>query len=460
MIDAEQPSEGPNTPLTTEWDEPRLHPDEAILNLSEPRLTTVRRSWVIGVVVVALLAVGGSVVFAMANRSAPKKSERELMQPRTFGSNTARVPDSIRMLDMATEPATATPSSPPSHIGQLAPPAGDTLPVTHGPIPPIEAADEDQLPTDPNAYEPQPRFGAYPANERAPDRDETSDEADLPSVVSAKDGQRGVSQLGDTPSLPQLGLPNTSGLAQSVGQLGQLAAALQAAQGGEDDDSRKEAFASKGGIETLGSDEEDLAECDISAGRPIPATILVATNSDIPAKNTVTAKVSQTVYCGADRQHVAIPQGSTFVGSVDARVVYGQERVQLCMHQLERPPSAGHPTGSRKQLGCFVVADITGQTGMPADVDNHWSQLIAGALLSTVLSLGTTASMGNQQGFAATTAQNAAHSAGQNINQVGQKVVQRDLQRKPTLKTEQLEGVAIIFTSNLELDPWKPRSHR
>jgi type IV secretory pathway VirB10-like protein len=229
--------------------------------------------------------------------------------------------------------------------------------------------------------------------------------------------------------------------------------------GGQSDDpeSQKEKFMAQGGIETLSGASEDVGECDLSAGTPVHGSVMVAINSDLPAQNTVTVRVNKTVYCGADGEHVAIPQGSTFVGSVDQRVQYGQERIQLCMKQLQRPKSTTHPRGDRKQLGCFVVADIQGASGMPADVDNHWGAVIGGSLLSAILSLGTTASMGNQEGFAPTIAQRAANAAGQNLNSAGQRIVQRDLARKPTLTTEQLEDVLILFSSNLQLDPWTPR---
>lgn len=434
----------PKPPLS-EWDEPKLNPPDDDF-MGEPPLAKIRRGWVIGIAIAGSVLVGGSMVYAMARTKPPARSEKELL-PRSYGTQTARLPESIRQLEVATAPAREPDDTPPDVV--------NAKPMVryedNTPIPVVEE------PVDySHGTEPSPSYRANVERRVRADRDESSDEAGLPWVVPPKE----KGGLSSAPSLPTY----QPGVVQPGldGQVERLTKALQAAGGQEegDSDDRKEAFAAKGGIDTLSSDEDDLVECDLSARTPVAASVIVATNSDVPAKNTVTIKISQTVYCGADRQHVALPQGSTFVGSVNAHVGYGDERQQLCMHQLDRPPSAGHPNGSRKQLGCFVVADITGQPGMNADVDNHWGQLISGALLSTALSLGTSASMGQQQGFAATTAQNAAHSAGANISQVGQRIVQRDLQRKPTLRTEQLEGVMVIFSSNLELEPWKPRPRR
>lgn len=445
----------PTDTLPSPWDEPKLDPSQASYDLAgEQSLVRARGRWLVFAGSLVLCLVVGSVVYAMTHRHKRVKAERDL-QPKVYGSATGRVPESIRQLELATTPA--TPTAPPKVEPEE---SADALPQTK---PEVDYADEQADKYLPERPEPAPRYAASTSSYDGPPRrhqdGESPDDSALPSMdmPAAKESQRGASGGVDTPSMP-LGLgQQTEALGQASQQLGQLQKLLERAGDQVDDDERKEAFAAKGGIDTLGSDEDGLAECDLSAGRPVPGNVLVATNSDIPAKNTVTITVSQTIYCGADRQHVALPQGSKFVGSVDAKVVYGQERLQLCMHQLERPPSAGHPRGSRKQLGCAVVADITGQTGMLAEVDNHWSQLIGGALLSTVLSLGASASMGTQQGFAPNVAQNAAHSAGSNISQVGQRIVQRDLMRKPTLKTEQLEGVVVIFSSNLELEPWTPR---
>jgi len=446
-----------------DWSEPKLDPPPDDELLGAPPIATIKRGWVIGLTVGAATLLLGSVGYAMVRDKTPVRSERE-MQPRTYGNASAKVPESIRQLEMATTPAAPTrvdDDTPPEVVA--AKPAirfGDNTPE-----PPIA---EESVPAD-LGVAPAPRFSGsgYPSGgpmaHVASDRDEHSDEAAMPWVVPSKGMAPGLANP-STPSLPT----QTPGVVQPAvggGQLQQLREALEQAQGAsapsDDPDDRKEAFAARqGGIETLSSDGEDLAECDLSAGRPVAANVLVSTNSDVPAENTVAISVTQTVYCGADRQYVAIPQGATFVGSVNAHVGYGDERQQLCMKQLNLPPSLKHPTGFRKKLGCFVVADITGAPGMPADVDNHWSQLIAGSVLSAILSIGVTVPTGSQQGFAPTIAQNAAHNLGNNVNQVGARIVQRDLQRKPTLKTEQLEGVMVMFSSNLELEPWQPRNRR
>lgn len=300
-------------------------------------------------------------------------------------------------------------------------------------------------------YEPT----AYAANPNREQQDESKvEEEPLKTLGILGDEKKRDEQVGQAVSQPSTPFAVPS-VGLSAKQAHQMAEAM--AGGAQDDpEASKERFMAQGGIETLTGGEEDIGECDLSAGTAVHGSVMVAINSDLPAQNTVTIKVNKTVMCGANDEHIAIPQGSSFVGSVDQRVVYGQERMMLCMKQLNRPKSAAHPRGDRKQLGCFAVADITGASGMVSDVDNHWGAVIGGSLLSAILSLGTTSLGGDQAGFAPTLAQNAARNAGNNLNQAGQKIVQRDLARKPTLTTEQLDDVVIQFSSNLPLTPWEP----
>ena len=231
-------------------------------------------------------------------------------------------------------------------------------------------------------------------------------------------------------------------------------------QGQSDPDDVKEAFAARPGVLDAADTTRPMGRCELTAGTVIHVANLSAINTDIPAKAAVTAMVTSTVYCGSDDQYVAIPQGSKLTGSANARVSYGDERIQVCMEQIERPASQQNPTKDITSLGCWAAADITGMVGWTGEVDNHWSQLIAGVALSTFLSLGTTASTGNQEGFAPTIAQRAASNAGQQFNQAGQRIVQRDLQRKPTITRSMLQSGTVVVTENKPLTPWKARKAR
>lgn len=247
---------------------------------------------------------------------------------------------------------------------------------------------------------------------------------------------------------PQLPPGIGEALAKAVGRQG------SAADHGDGDDI-KEAFAARTGSLDSKTEERDLGECELTAGTPISAANIMALNTDVPGAASIKVAITQTVYCGGGRQHIAFPAGSEFTATANARVTYGDNRIQVCMNQLRRPPSAGHPNGTVLPIaGCWVAAEMDGTPGWAADVDNHWSQIVAGVALSTVLSLGTTAAAGSQEGFAPTIAQGAARQAGTQMNQAGQKIVQRDLMRKPTLTRDMLQHALVIVTQNQPLVPW------
>lgn len=308
----------------------------------------------------------------------------------------------------------------------------------------------------PPGYNPGQHYGPAAGTE-----DESKDDSPPWTFsTSKKEGQQSAPSVAPSVGLPT-GMPDTTGLQNTIAALKAAQAAqgkggLAAALGHEasTDDDRKEAFVDGSGIGADISGERDRARCEVRAGEPIHVSVNNATNSDLPAKGVITAIVTKDVMGGARHDCLAIPQGSEFTGSLDARVAYGQERQLLCMNRLYRPATRRHPNGTKLDVGCMVAADVTGQVGMPAEVNNHWAAMITGSLLSALLGTAPSMLAGNQQGFAATIPQQLAASAGQNMNQVGQRVVQRELQRKPTLETPMLEFALVFANRDIELDPW------
>ena len=267
---------------------------------------------------------------------------------------------------------------------------------------------------------------------------------------SGHSGQPGAA----SPSVPPAPLPFAAGLSDPRDDLDEGSSRNRV----ETPDDVKEAFAARSGSLDSHAVERPLGECEVTAGDAITVGNVDAINTDIPAKAAVLVEVVQDVYCGANRQHIAIPAGSTFTASANARVAYGDALIQLCMDQLKRPPSKGFPTGSLVPItGCWAAAEIDGTIGWAAEIDNHWPKIFGAITLSTVLSLGSSAAVGNQTGFAPTIAQGAAANAGQQINQAGNRIVSREMGVKPTLTREMLQTARVKVTSNQPLQPWVPR---
>lgn len=231
--------------------------------------------------------------------------------------------------------------------------------------------------------------------------------------------------------------------------------ALEAAQNGGagDPDRVKEDFAAKAPPLDSGNVPRELGECELTAGDVIHVSNLTAINTDVPARATITAMVSETVYCGASRQYVAIPAGARFTASANSRVAYGDSKIQVCMDQLRLPPSGAAPNGSVIATDCWAAADIGGMVGWDGEVDNHWPQTLASVALSALFSLGAASAAGNQEGWAPTLGQRAASQAGGQLHAAGQRVTQRELQRKPTIVRRSLQAGAVIVTRNQKMTP-------
>ena len=90
-----------------------------------------------------------------------------------------------------------------------------------------------------------------------------------------------------------------------------------------------------------------------------------------------------------------------------------------------------------------------GAAGIPATVDNHYGALILGAGIQALLSIGTRAVAGSTTGFNPTLEQEFAQDVARSINRSGNQIVQRELQRSPTLTQDYGYPVTIQFSENI-----------
>jgi type IV secretion system protein TrbI len=96
----------------------------------------------------------------------------------------------------------------------------------------------------------------------------------------------------------------------------------------------------------------------------------------------------------------------------------------------------------------FAGADTQGFTGLEDEVDQHWSRLAMGAVLSTVISIG--AELGtnaNNSAIASALQQGASNS----LNQSGQQITQRNLNIQPTITIRPGFPVRVIINRDLVL---------
>lgn len=179
----------------------------------------------------------------------------------------------------------------------------------------------------------------------------------------------------------------------------------------------------------------------LQAGSVIPAAMITGIRSDLPGQ--ITAQVTENVYDSPTGSLLLIPQGTRIIGQYDDGVTFGQRRVLLVWNRLILPG------GRSIVLERLPGADASGYAGLEDGVDYHWWDLMKAAGLSTLLAVGAELATSDEDRLIRAIRDGAQDT----INQAGQQIVQRQLQVAPTLTIRPGFPVRIIVTRDLVFEP-------
>ncbi len=188
----------------------------------------------------------------------------------------------------------------------------------------------------------------------------------------------------------------------------------------------------------------------ISAGTRIPAALLTAINSDLPGD--VVAQVTEDVYDTPAGRYRLIPAGARLLGRYDSRVVPGQDRVLLIWTRLILPD------GSSIALDGMNATDAAGAAGLSDGVDEHLPGTGLAILSSALLAFGVNLVAPQQSltpGGTLSAGRVVAGTAADEANRVGQRLVDRALDRLPTLTIRAGAVVEVMVNRDLILRPWR-----
>jgi type IV secretory pathway VirB10-like protein len=143
--------------------------------------------------------------------------------------------------------------------------------------------------------------------------------------------------------------------------------------------------------------------------------------------------------------HVLLPQYTLLLGSQDAAVKRGQNRVAISIDTAELPD------GTVLSLNKAKAGDETGATGVKGSVDNHYVQLGIGAVLSAALSVGSRNVGGSTRGFNPTLEQQYLNDISQDVNRTGQKIVGQFADIAPEITIPHGTPVTVMLDSNISL---------
>ena len=185
---------------------------------------------------------------------------------------------------------------------------------------------------------------------------------------------------------------------------------------------------------------------ELQAGAVIPAALVTAVNSDLPGR--VIAQVTAPVYDSVTGDHLLIPQGARLIGTYDSANVYGDTRVMLVWNRIIMP------NGWSLQLGGMEATDPSGAAGLPARTDNHLDRLAGAIGISAVLSILANEAEDTRKGESLT--QSVGDAAAQEASRVGGKIVDRELNVRPTLRVRPGAPVRVLVSRDIQLRQCRP----
>jgi len=181
----------------------------------------------------------------------------------------------------------------------------------------------------------------------------------------------------------------------------------------------------------------------LRAGTLIPARLETAIDSDSPGP--VTARVLRDVTDSATGQRVLIPAGAQLLGSLDAQLAYGENRVLIAFERLTWPEATYDLPG-------FDALGGAGTRGLAGDVDHHFWPSLGRATLLALVGAGVQLSQPTRLTTEGLTAQELlAAELGREFGQLTERILSRSLDRRPTVKVPAGARFYIYLNRDLSL---------
>jgi len=371
------------------------------LRAEPPRVTRLSRKVLASVTAVALVGIGGALIYALQTRNAGRDGQE------LYSTANRQTADGLAGL-------------PRDYTGPI---LGPPLPGDLG-RPILDAQNRGQPVVPPTI--------STPTVDEAEQRRLAEEEAARTSRVffQTQPGTMPATSEGSvTPGTPGLDL---AGLAGQPGQ--------QTAQ------DRQNAFLNEPVDRRTTATDRVMAPASpfvLQAGAVIPAALITGIRSDLPGQ--IIAQVTENIYDSPTGRSLLVPQGTRILGQYDNNVQFGQRRALLVWNRLIFPN--GRSIVLERQPG----VDPQGYAGLEDGVDYHWWDLAKAAGLSTLLAVGTELAVSDEDRLVAAIRDGAQDT----INDAGQQIIRRQLQVAPTLTIRPGFPVRVIVTRDLVLEPYR-----
>lgn len=183
----------------------------------------------------------------------------------------------------------------------------------------------------------------------------------------------------------------------------------------------------------------------LQAGHVIPAALITGLNSDLPGQ--VSAQVTAPVFDSVSGEYLLIPQGSRLVGRYDNAVRYGDRRLFLVWTRLILP------NGWSIHLEEMSATDPSGAAGLGDRTDHHFDRLAAAIGFSAIISV--IANESEDEDEQGSLSQSVGDAAAQQAAQSGGRIVDRELNVRPSLTIRPGASVRVLVTRDIVLRPYR-----
>ena len=163
-------------------------------------------------------------------------------------------------------------------------------------------------------------------------------------------------------------------------------------------------------------------------GTILPAVLTSELTSDLPGL--VTATLRSPVFDSPSGHHLILPAGTKALGRYDTSLASGDSRLLVSWHRLILPD------GRFFEIPLSNAVDVHGSTGLVDRTDRHLARAFTSTLLLSILGAGAQLAQPNSYSDSyrpPSAGVAAAGAVGQQVTHLSTKLLERDLDVKPTL---------------------------
>lgn len=189
-----------------------------------------------------------------------------------------------------------------------------------------------------------------------------------------------------------------------------------------------------------------LSPYEVKAGSILPAALLTAI--DTSRGGPVTASVTENVFDSVTGRHLLIPQGTRLIGRHEGESRYGDRRAFIVWDRLILP------NGKSLVLPKEAGVDAQGAVGVKGEVDRRLGSLLMATLFAgAITTLGQVARDGDDRSGGLLG--DAGDAAAIEAAQVGGKLIDRELEVRPSIRLPSGARVRVFITRDLILEPYR-----